>query len=177
MRRALVLLPPLAFGVLLAISIRQLADDPSGLPSALITPPVPDFALPLLDVGEASEADFQTGAVQLINVFASWCQPCWEEHSLVTALAKDGVSLIGWAYKDPAANIARFLSRLGNPYSKVILDETGRSAIDLGVYGAPETYIVDGSGVIRYRHVGVLTPQIITAQIKPILAELEGEVQ
>ncbi|MEM7570305.1 MAG: DsbE family thiol:disulfide interchange protein [Pseudomonadota bacterium] len=170
----LIVLAPLAllFG-LVAIFALQLDDDPSILPSALIGQPVPAFDLPVLQQdARATDSLFKTGTPKLINVFASWCQPCRIEHSLVSDLAAEGVEIVGWGYKDTPAGITRFLAELGNPYSHVVLDESGQTAIDLGVYGAPETYVVDAEGIIRYRHVGVLTQEVIDRDLRPLLQSL-----
>lgn len=162
------------FAALIAVFLLQLGKDPSKLPSALLNKPVPAFDLPSLAQGQTSQAVFATGKPVVMNVFASWCQPCWAEHDVVTQLAQSGVSVIGLAYKDKPEALGRFLKQLGNPYERVILDNPGRTAIEFGVYGAPETYIIDGSGIIRYRYVGALTRDAIESEIKPLLASLEA---
>lgn len=161
------------FAALIVVFLSKLGDDPSILPSAMLDNPVPAFSLPTLDEGKVTQALFAQGKPALMNVFASWCQPCWAEHAVITALADQGVPIIGWAYKDTPADIQRFLDRLGNPYAAVVLDGPGRTAIEFGVYGAPETYVIDGEGVIRYRFVGALTQQVAETQILPLLASLE----
>lgn len=175
LQRILVFAP---FGVLIAlvgVFALQLDEDPSVLPSALINQPVPSFALATLgEEASLDESVFQAGTVTLINVFASWCQPCWAEHALVAELAGDGANIVGWAYKDTPDAIGRFLKELGNPYKHVVLDEDGQAAINLGVYGAPETYVVDGAGIIRHRHVGALTPEVIRDQLKPLMESLSS---
>lgn len=163
------------FIALIAVFLLQLGKDPSILPSARLDKPVPTFALTTLQDKPVTQAAFTGGAPMVMNVFASWCQPCWAEHDVITALAGAGVPVIGWAFKDKPAAIKRFLSQLGNPYTQVIMDEAGRTAIDFGVYGAPETYIIDGKGIIRYRYVGGLTQETVEQEIKPLLAALAAE--
>lgn len=172
----LVYFAPLAvFAALIGAFLAQLGKDPSILPSARLNKPVPQFSLPSLAQGQTSQDVFASGVPVVMNVFASWCQPCWAEHSLVTRLAGTGVPVVGLAYKDTPQAIGRFLDRLGNPYSRVILDEPGRTAIEFGVYGAPETYIIDGNGVIRYRLVGALSEEAVSQQIQPLLVALQQE--
>lgn len=168
--RPLVLaIPALVFMALAAVFYSALMSgrDPSQVPSALIGKPVPDFALPPLDgltragapVPGFSSADLARGEISLVNVWASWCGPCRVEHPYLSELAEHGgVSLYGINYKDRPDNARRFLGQLGNPFVAVGVDESGRTAIDWGVYGVPETYVVDGTGTIRYRHIGPLDP-------------------
>lgn len=175
LQRVIALAPLAVLGALVAVFALQLDEDPSVLPSALIGAPVPAFSLKTLgDEKTVDETLFAQGRVTLINVFASWCQPCWAEHGVVTDLASGGVQVVGWAYKDKPDATARFLAELGDPYTAVLVDQTGQAAINLGVYGAPETYIVDGNGVIRYRHVGALTPAIVASDIAPRIESLSS---
>lgn len=179
LRRFGVALPLLIFAALgILFWYALFAGDPSRLPSALIGKSVPDFALPPLEalVIDGSEvqgfntADLKTGAPTVVNVFASWCVPCLEEHPLLMALAKEpGVRLYGINYKDDPASARRFLGRHGNPYTRVGTDRTGRTAIDFGVYGVPETYVIDGEGRIAFRHVGPLTEAAIKDKLLPLL--------
>jgi cytochrome c biogenesis protein CcmG/thiol:disulfide interchange protein DsbE len=176
LRRLLFLLPVLIFvgvGIGLAVGLTR---DPSTLPSPLIDKPVPAFELPPL-AGRAgtgfSSADLE-GRVSLVNVFASWCVPCRVEHPLLMALAEDGVAIYGIDYKDPADKAAGWLAELGDPYRAIGADKDGRVAIDWGVYGVPETFVIDATGRIRHRHVGPLQPRDIEGTIKPLLAELAG---
>ena len=152
--------------------------DPSRLPSALLGKPVPEFDLPPLEallaggqpVPGFSSADLAQGDPTVVNMFASWCAECQVEHPLLMALgAKQGVRLYGIDYKDDPASARRFLGRHGNPYARVGVDPSGRTAIDFGVYGVPETYVVTGDGRIAYRHVGPLTQQAISEKILPLL--------
>ena len=152
--------------------------DPSRLPSALIGKPVPKFDLPALEgltqdgaaVSGFAASDLAQGEPTLVNVFASWCAECQIEHPLLMALAQEpGIRLFGIDYKDDAASARRFLGRYGNPYSRVGADRSGRTAIDFGVYGVPETYVIGGDGKIAYRHVGPLTEQAIREKVLPLL--------
>jgi cytochrome c biogenesis protein CcmG/thiol:disulfide interchange protein DsbE len=176
LRRLLYLLPVLIFvgvGIGLAVGLTR---DPGTLPSALIDQPVPTFELPAIAGREGpgfSSADLE-GQVSLVNVFASWCVPCRVEHPLLMALADEGVAIYGIDYKDPADKAAGWLAELGDPYRAIGADEQGRVAIDWGVYGVPETFVVDAEGRIRHRHVGPLQPRDIEETIRPLLAELAG---
>jgi cytochrome c biogenesis protein CcmG/thiol:disulfide interchange protein DsbE len=153
--------------------------DPSRLPSALIGKPVPEFTLSPIDGLKAedgtpmqgfSTADLATGKPTIVNVFASWCVPCLEEHPMLMALAKeDDVRLYAINYKDDPDSARRFLGRYGNPFARAGVDASGRVAIDFGVYGVPETYVVSGDGKIAYRHVGPLTEKAITEKILPLV--------
>lgn len=175
--RWFVLAPLLIFVVLsVAFAYALITGDPSRLPSALIGRNVPEFTLPPVEaltekggpVAGFSNADLGRGAVTIVNVWASWCIPCHEEHPLLTALkAQTKVALFGINYKDDPADARRFLGRYGNPFDKVGADRSGRTAIDWGVYGVPETYVVDGSGRIAYRHVGPLTESAIKTRLLP----------
>jgi len=160
--------------------------DPSRLPSAMIGKPVPDFTLPPLDalttdagpVQSFDPKDLAAGKPTIVNVFASWCVPCQEEHPVLMALAKrPGVRLYGINYKDDAASARRFLGRHGNPFERVGVDRSGRVGIDFGVYGVPETYVIAGDGKIAYRHVGPLTEQDVTQKLLPLLLEPSSKPQ
>lgn len=153
--------------------------DPSKLPSALIGRPVPQFTLAPLeglkgsggaDMGSFTASDLAQGEPTIVNVFASWCVPCLEEHPMLMALAEEpGIRIYGINYKDAPASARRFLGRYGNPYTRVGTDSTGRSAIDFGVYGVPETFVISGDGKIVYRHVGPLTEDAIVTKIRPLM--------
>lgn len=144
------------------------------VPSPLIDKPAPAFKLPVLNEPARTLGNPDlAGKPYLLNVFASWCFACLDEHPLLMAEAKRlGIPLIGFNYKDDAADATRWLAKFGNPYSTVIADRDGRVAIDFGVYGAPETFLVDAQGVIRYKRIGALNPIIIATEIKPRLAAM-----
>ena len=176
MRKLLFLIPLLiAFG-LFGFFYAGLKDerDPSALPSALLDKPAPQFDLPALlaDRPGLATSDLK-GSVQLVNVFASWCVPCRAEHPILMRMAKeDGLTIHGIAYKDKPEDSRAFLASLGNPYDRVGLDESGRTAIDWGVYGVPETYVVDRDGIIRWKYTGPLTPELLDGKILPLIESL-----
>jgi len=161
----LVALPVLLFAGLAVLLLKGLSGDPSSLPSVLINRPVPAFTLPAVDqlgVPGLSDADLKSGTVTVVNIWASWCVPCREEHAQLMELAKRGdIRLVGINNKDQPENARRFLGALGMPFSAVGSDSAGRVSIDWGGYGVPETFVVDGKGVIRHKHVGPLSPQDI----------------
>src|SRR5215831_13831093 len=175
-RKLAFVLPALLFAVLLVVFAIGLTHDPHLLPSALIDRPAPDFSLPgLYDTAEGLSREDLAGRVTLVNFFASWCAPCRAEHAQLMALARrPGVTLEGVAYKDKPEDARRFLDGLGNPYRRVGVDRKGSTAIDFGVYGVPETYVVDGSGRIRYRQVGPLTAADVEQKILPLIARIAG---
>ncbi len=178
-RRSRLVLLPLVFFVGLAalFLVRLFAGDDSRLPSALIGQETPHFDLPaiagLANHPGLSDADLRKGHVTILNVFASWCVPCHQEHPFLLALAQDatlakeGVKIVGIAYKDNSENIRRFLGEAGDPYGRIGADASGRTGIDFGVYGVPETYIVKGDGKIAYKFVGPMNTDSIRATILP----------
>jgi cytochrome c biogenesis protein CcmG, thiol:disulfide interchange protein DsbE len=175
-RKLLFPLPVALFVVLLVGFAMGLNHDPSLLPSALINRPAPDFNLPgLIDPSKRlSRKDLGNG-VTLFNFFASWCAPCREEQPALMAIARQpGVTLDGIAYKDKPVDSRHFLEDLGNPYHRIGVDRDGTTAINFGVYGVPETYVVDGAGHIRYRHVGPLSEEDVDRKILPLIARITG---
>jgi cytochrome c biogenesis protein CcmG, thiol:disulfide interchange protein DsbE len=173
-RKLLFLLPAALFAVLVVAFAVGLRHDPHLLPSALIDRPAPDFALPgLFESAKGLTRYDLDGRVTLVNFFASWCAPCREEHSELMALGRlPGVTLDGIAYKDKPEETRRFLERLGNPFGHIGVDRNGTTAIDFGVYGVPETYVVDATGHIRYRHVGPVTAEDVKSEILPLIQQL-----
>jgi cytochrome c biogenesis protein CcmG/thiol:disulfide interchange protein DsbE len=173
-RKLAFVLPAALFAVLVIAFAIGLHHDPQLLPSALIDRPAPDFALPgLYDPAHGLARKDLSGGVTLVNFFASWCAPCREEQAGLAVLAhRPGVTLDGIAYKDKPADSRRFLAELGNPFSRIGVDRDGTTAIDFGVYGVPETYVVDASGHIRYRQVGPLSVEDIERKILPMLARI-----
>ena len=170
----LFLLPVGLFALLAAGFYGGLGIDSKVLPSALIDRPAPQFSLPPLNDGEPGFAtsDLQ-GQVSLVNTFASWCAPCRAEHRVLTALAATKrVPIYGIDYKDKTEAARAWIAELGNPYTKVGTDD-GRVGIDWGVYGVPETFVVDSAGRIRYKHVGPLTEADVRRTILPVVAQLE----
>ena len=178
LRRLRYLVPVFLFVALAAaLGVQLLTGEPGKVPSALIDKPVPEFALPAVqgfeDAGGFASADLGQGEIALVNVFASWCGPCRVEHPLLMALAETGtVPLYGINYKDTPADAERWLGRLGNPYRLMGADLDGRAAIEWGVYGVPETFVVDGAGRIRHRHIGVLSRHDIDETIVPLIESL-----
>lgn len=179
MRRAIFLVPLAVFlAVAVWLAVPLLAGrDPAALPSALIDQPVPATDLPGVPGRAAgteglNDADLVTGGPILLNVFASWCAPCLAEHPLLTGLADDGVTIHAINYRDEAADAAAWLSRHGDPFSRVGQDLDGRAGIDWGLTGVPETFVIDPDGRIRYRYVGPLTPAVVDRDIRPLLGSL-----
>ncbi len=172
-RKRLVLFLPLAFFLALALLfLSQLgARDPSKLPSVLIDKPVPAFALPQLDglAGDGLSDEMLAEGVHVVNVWASWCGPCRQEHPFLMALGEDErFTLAGLNYKDAAENARRFLGTLGNPYAAIGVDAKGRTTIDWGVYGVPETFIVK-DGMIVHKFVGPLSAAAMAENFGPAL--------
>jgi len=151
------LMPLIIFVALVVVLAIGLTLNPRLVPSPLIDKPAPSFELPLLlQQGSFSDKDF-IGHVTLLNVWASWCFACRQEHEVVKQLSRDGVRIIGINYKDEVKNAKAWLARLGNPYQAVAVDGDGRIAIDWGVYGAPETFLIDKKGIIRHKVIGPLS--------------------
>lgn len=176
MRRLFFLVPLLVVIVMVVLFWRGLdpARNPASLSSALIGKPVPSFSLAGLAPSQPglSSADFK-GQVTVLNFFASWCAPCRAEHPLLMDLAKDpSIRLVGITYKDRLADSMDFLAELGNPFAAIGADETGRTGIDFGLTGVPETYIVDRDGIVRYRLPQPIDPARLADEIRPLLAEL-----
>lgn len=169
----LVLIPPVVFAALAGLFAGgMLRDDGDQLPSALIGQPAPGLpeatlpGLPALDPAVLAD-----GEVKLVNFFASWCGPCRVEHPQLTALAGEGIPIYGIAYKDDPAKSVAFLEELGNPYQAAGQDPQGRTAVDWGVYGVPETFVVDGDGTILARLAEPLTEDALQRRLRPALAE------
>jgi len=180
-KRLLAMLPVLAFFALAVLFYARLgAGDPSRIPSALINKPVPDFSLPLLEgVNSAVLDDEALGSgLHVVNVWASWCQPCRSEHPVLMELAKDErFQMAGLNYKDVAENARRFLGSLGNPYRRIGTDPKGRSSIDWGVYGVPETFIVK-DGVIVYKFIGPLSETTVKSDFLPAIEKaISGQTE
>lgn len=161
-----------ALGVLLAVGLRL---DPKKIPSPLIGKPLPAFSLPTLDNPARIVSNTDLKGPVLINVWASWCTACRDEHPLLVELARTGVvPVIGLNYKDKPEDANAILARDGNPYGMVLVDTSGRTGIDWGVYGVPETFLVDRDGVIRYKHIGPITPDALDRTILPLVRALRG---
>ena len=172
-RNLLLILPPLVFLAFASAAYVALKrDNPDELPSALVGQPAPDLArtVALRDDPAPTAADLAAPGVKLVNFFASWCGPCRIEHPVLTALAAEGVTVIGINYKDDPAQARAFLAELGDPYAKIGADESGRTGLDWGIYGVPETFVVDGDGKVVLRYPGPLDPTTVESRLRPALA-------
>lgn len=170
------LIIPLGLFLILVVFLAVgLTRDPHTLPSALLNKPAPTFRLPQLkDPAKTFSADDMRGKVWLLNVWASWCIACREEHPHLPEYAKV-VPIIGLNYKDRTEDALAWLDELGDPYTLSAVDLDGRVAIDYGVYGAPETYVIDKSGTIRLKHVGPVTPEVWSNKVLPLVQELNRQ--
>jgi cytochrome c biogenesis protein CcmG/thiol:disulfide interchange protein DsbE len=169
------LIPLIAFSALVVVLWAGLGHDPAEIPSPLVGKPVPAFRLsrmddPAVTISPANMA----GKVWMLNVWASWCGACREEHPALSLFAKGSkVPLIGLNYKDGREAGLGWLRRFGNPYMATALDLDGRVGVDFGVYGVPETFVIDKRGVIRYKFIGGLTPELIRTKLQPLIEELD----
>lgn len=169
------LTPLILFLALAALLYAGLSRDPRVVPSPLIDKPAPEFSLPSLKDPRAQiTLNDLKGQVALLNVWATWCSACRAEHPLLVRLAKQGVKIYGLNYKDNRDTALRLLQQTGDPYIANAFDETGRVGIDWGVYGAPETFVLDKQGIIRYKHIGPVTVDAINDTIMPLIQELQG---
>lgn len=176
MTRLRFLIPLAAFLLLLGFLMVGLRLDPREVPSPLIGKPAPAFALARLDdANQAVKTADMRGKVWILNVWASWCVACREEHPLLVDYAKRRtVPVYGLNYKDLRADANGWLARFGNPYDLSLFDGDGRVGIDFGVYGVPETFVIDKLGVIRMKHIGPLTARVIETEIEPLVKQLNG---
>lgn len=183
-RSGLVLAPLVVFvavAIMFVFALKR--GDPSRLPSALIGKPAPQLTLPAVEglvhdglpIVGFSAADLSGGQAAVVNFWASWCIPCVQEHPLLLALKeRTGVKLYGVNHKDSPAAARRFLGRYGNPFAAVGSDSTGRVAIEWGVYGMPETFVIDGRGIIVHKHVGPLSPESLERELVPAVRKAQG---
>lgn len=171
------LIPLGLFLVLVVFLAIGLTREPNKLPSALLNKPAPSFRLPQLeDPAKTFSAEDMRGKVWLMNVWASWCIACRDEHSDLLKYARSGVvPIYGLNYKDKREDALSWLEELGDPYELSAVDLEGRVGMDYGVYGAPETYVIDKSGTIRLKHVGVLSPDVWSKQVLPLVQELNRQ--
>lgn len=180
-RWAVLLLPLLAFLLLVGFLLRGLFSDPTELSSALVGKPVPEFVVPdLYQPSEQHSEAVLTGKPMLLNVWATWCPTCRAEHAYLNKLAAEGVAIVGLNYKDDSREKAvRWLNTLGDPYTINLFDEKGAVALEFGVYGAPETFLIDSQGNIRYRHVGDVNERVwqngeLGIRYRALMAAYEG---
>jgi cytochrome c biogenesis protein CcmG, thiol:disulfide interchange protein DsbE len=171
------LLPLGLFIGLVVIFIYGLQHDPRHVPSPLIGKPAPEFMLPTLHTAEKTiQVSDLKGKVTLLNIWASWCAACRVEHPVLIEASKNpSINLYGLNYKDKRDEAIQWLDKLGNPYIEHAYDETGSISIDYGVYGAPETFVIDKKGIIRYKHIGPVSNQQMETIILPLVKELESE--
>ncbi|MDD1792423.1 DsbE family thiol:disulfide interchange protein [Enterovibrio makurazakiensis] len=183
MKRPLLFIPLVLFMVLVAVFFIQLGknadgDDPTKLESVLVGKPVPEFRLEdLTEAGKLYDQDIFKGQPLLLNVWATWCPTCYAEHTYLNELAANGVKIIGLNYKDDRVKAIGWLNQLGNPYLVSLFDGNGMLGLDLGVYGAPETFLIDANGVIRYRHVGDVNSQNWQDKLGPMYEQMLAEAK
>lgn len=177
--KARFLVPLGIFLGLLALFVAGMQRDPRHVPSPLVGKPAPAFSLPSLgDQGEVGRDRLTGHPVSLLNVWASWCTACREEHPFLMELSRRGeVPIYGLNYKDERTEARAWLARFGDPYLASAFDHDGRVGIDWGVYGVPETFVIDGRGNIRYKHIGPLTPQVWDEELEPLIEQLEAQQQ
>jgi cytochrome c biogenesis protein CcmG, thiol:disulfide interchange protein DsbE len=169
-------LPVLLFAALAAALAMGLKRDPKVIPSMLLDRPIPQFELPALNAAQPglNSAKFAGRGLVLVNVFASWCGSCRFEHPFLMRTASDKrFTLVGMDWKDDAQNANKYIDTYGNPYSQIGIDASGRTGIDLGVSGVPETFVIDNQGRVRLRVPGPMTPEIWKAEIEPLIKTAE----
>lgn len=174
--RPMVVLPPLIFAALAVLFYWGMGrDDPNALPSTREGGPVPELTLTEFG-GEApfTREDLASGEVVLVNFWASWCGPCRAEHPQLVAMADEGIPIYGVNYKDEPAKAQGFLDELGNPYARLAADPSGRTGLDWGLYGVPETFVIAGDGTVIKRFAGPITDGILEVIIRPAIAEAEA---
>ena len=173
MRRVWIIVAFAAFVAVLGIGLTL---NPREVPSPLVGKAAPDFTLPLLhDPAKSFSPKEMAGRAWLLNVWASWCPPCLEEHPVIAELARSGAPIVGLNYKDGREDALAWLKRNGDPFIVSVQDPAGRIGLEYGVYGVPETYVIDKRGIIRYKHIGPLKPETAAKKVQPLLRQLIGE--
>jgi len=179
-KRILLLIPAIFFILMLGLLLFGLGRDPNMVPSALVNRPLPEFSLPRLELDATKiatqiTAQDLTGSISIINFWATWCPPCHIEHPYLVEISEreQAVTFIGVNYKDDLDEARLFLEEKGSPFEKIIVDLDGSLGIDFGLAGAPETFIVDSFGMIRYRHVGVINHQIWEETFEPVISRIK----
>ncbi len=173
----MMILPPVIFaGLALMFVWGMNREDPDALPSTLTGKQAPPVVVaPLGDHPEFSDADLRDGKVKLVNFWASWCAPCRAEHPNLVKLTAEGVTILGVNYKDKPEAALGFLAELGNPYAAIGTDESGRMGIDWGLYGVPETFVIDGEGNVILRFPGPITERVLETDIRPAMKKAAAE--
>ena len=176
MVKPLMLAPPLVFAGLAALFfVSMQRSDPDQLPSAMEGRAAPAVQVVALGTGpELTDAMLREPGVKLVNFWASWCAPCRAEHPVLKTLQAEGVTILGVNFKDKPEAALQFLDDLGNPYAAIGADDSGRMGLDWGLYGVPETFVIDGTGKVILRHAGPITASILEDRIRPALAEAAG---
>jgi cytochrome c biogenesis protein CcmG/thiol:disulfide interchange protein DsbE len=176
MVKPLMLAPPLVFAGLAALFfVSMQRSDPDQLPSAMEGRAAPAVQVVALGTGpDLTDAMLREPGVKLVNFWASWCAPCRAEHPVLKTLQAEGVTILGVNFKDKPEAALQFLDDLGNPYAAIGADDSGRMGLDWGLYGVPETFVIDGTGKVILRHAGPITPGILEDRIRPALAEAAG---
>jgi cytochrome c biogenesis protein CcmG, thiol:disulfide interchange protein DsbE len=168
------LIPFILFVIVVGFLGRGLFLDPHEVPSPLIGKPAPFFNAPTLEnINNSFSTTDMKGKVWLLNVWASWCSACRDEHPVLLEMSSQGLPLYGLDYKDTNLEAQNVLDRMGDPYIQTATDMTGKIGIDYGVYGVPETYVIDKAGVIRYKQIGPITRDVLNDKILPMLKELQ----
>jgi cytochrome c biogenesis protein CcmG/thiol:disulfide interchange protein DsbE len=176
-RNLLLVVPPLLFLVFAAVAwVGLRRENPDELPSALVGGPAPEIGrtVALRDDPPPTDADLRAPGVKLVNFWASWCGPCRVEHPILTALSEEGIPVIGVNYKDEPEKALRFLAELGDPYARIGADPAGRTGIDWGIYGVPETFVIGADGEVLLRFPGPLSPDVVEKRIRPAMAAAAG---
>lgn len=174
MKKVIFFLPLMVFFLIAGFLLKGLELDPSAMPSALLDKPMPAFVLSTLESSEEIGVADLPDETFLLNVWATWCVSCRIEHPYLVSLAEEGVAIVGLNYKDDDEKARGWLQQLGNPYRFNLRDVKGRLGLDLGVFGAPETFVVDRDGVIRYKHVGVIDDRVWQETLRPIYEQLQA---
>jgi cytochrome c biogenesis protein CcmG, thiol:disulfide interchange protein DsbE len=183
MQRLKLFIPLIIFAVLAVFFLivqKQISSgdyDPQNMPSALLDKPLPVFNLPDVQSGGAVTNDIVKNKIVLVNVWATWCPSCFYEHTYLVKLAQQGVVILGVDYKDEPDKAQQWLREKGNPYIAVLDDRAGTLGLDLGVTGAPETYVVDSNGVVRLRYQGPLDERVWNETFRPLLTQLQEQAQ
>lgn len=169
--RWMIFIPPAVFGILVGLFLTGMyREDPDGLPSTMVGRMAPALAVTQMEGAPlTTDSALREPGLKLVNFWASWCAPCRVEHPFLVELSKDGIPIHGINYKDKPDQAQGFLTELGNPYATMGADATGRTAIEWGVYGVPETYLIDGAGKVLLRHAGPITRQEFERVIKPAI--------